>query len=406
MKIAFIVESFPKLSETFIVNQITGMIDRGHEIQIFALKNSREEVIHTDVKEYQLNNMVHYLPPLPETRIARILKGAGLLLALFFKKPVVTIKALKYFFKVRQQTLFRYLHFLRPFYHDQFDIVHCHFGPNALRALSLKKTGFKGKLVTTFHGFDVTTYINTYGQHVYDDLFNTGDLHTYNSEATKNILISLECPAGKMIKLPMGVNLEKFPYKARTVDPDQPINILSVGRLVEMKGREYAIKAVARVAHQYPRIKYWIAGDGELKDRLQQLIYKSEMHDKIKILGWVESDKLIELYNQSHIFLHPSVKDSRGNMEGQGVVLIEAQAAGLPVIATNHNAFPTSMIDGVTGFLVSERDVSGIADKLIYLIEHKDQWPEIGKQGREFAQQFDINILNDKLEQIYLSLFE
>jgi colanic acid/amylovoran biosynthesis glycosyltransferase len=83
-------------------------------------------------------------------------------------------------------------------------------------------------------------------------------------------------------------------------------------------------------------------------------------------------------------------------------VLQEAQAMGLPVVATFHNGFPESLLDGESGFLVPERNVEALAEKVEYLIENSQLWATMGKKGRAFvAENFDVNVLNKKLEQIY-----
>ena len=92
-------------------------------------------------------------------------------------------------------------------------------------------------------------------------------------------------------------------------------------------------------------------------------------------------------------------------MEGQGVVLVEAQACGLPVVATKHNAFPETVCDGKSAFLVPEKDVDALAEKLEYLIIHPEIWPQMGTAGREYVQKnYDIKTLNQKLARIYQAL--
>ena len=92
-------------------------------------------------------------------------------------------------------------------------------------------------------------------------------------------------------------------------------------------------------------------------------------------------------------------------MEGQGVVLLEAQAYGLPVVATNHSAFPETVLDRVSGFLVPERDIDALAERLEYLIANPQNWPQIGKSGRQHVEQhYNIKVLNQRLAQIYHKL--
>jgi colanic acid/amylovoran biosynthesis glycosyltransferase len=94
-------------------------------------------------------------------------------------------------------------------------------------------------------------------------------------------------------------------------------------------------------------------------------------------------------------------------MEGQGVVLLEAQAYGLPVVATHHSAFPETVADDRSGFLVPERDVDALAERIIYLLEHPEIWPKMGRAGRAHVEaNYDINKLNDRLVEIYQELLD
>lgn len=105
------------------------------------------------------------------------------------------------------------------------------------------------------------------------------------------------------------------------------------------------------------------------------------------------------------ILLAPSVTGSDGNQEGIPVAIMEAMAVGSLIISTRHSGIPELVQDGVSGFLVPERDVDALAEKLIYLIEHPEIWPEMGQAGRAFVEaNYDISKLNDSLVDIYQQL--
>jgi colanic acid/amylovoran biosynthesis glycosyltransferase len=105
---------------------------------------------------------------------------------------------------------------------------------------------------------------------------------------------------------------------------------------------------------------------------------------------------------EAHLFLVPSVTASDGDTEGQGLVLQEAQACGIPVLATNHNGLPEGMLQGVSGFLVPERSVEDMAERLAYMIEHPQMWSRWGREGRKHIEEhYDIRTLSLKLERLY-----
>jgi colanic acid/amylovoran biosynthesis glycosyltransferase len=299
---------------------------------------------------------------------------------------------------------------LKPFYKSTafsgkgpYDIVHCHFGPNGQLGLYLRDIGVvNGKVITSFHGYDIGQHIQAHGLLAYQDVFNRCEVITANSYFTKNKLKALGCDENKIVRIPMGLNLKKFKFQEKKIGQDEEIRILTVARLVEKKGLEYSIQALRRVVKEYPRIKYFIVGDGPLRDYLEERAVQFGLGNKINFLGWQSDREIVDLFAKCHIFILPSITTTDGDHEGQGLVLQEAQASGLPVICTRHNGFPESIIDGTSGYLVSEKDECGISEKLLYLIENQNKWPEMGAAGRKFVQEnFDIDKLNDQLMVTY-----
>lgn len=402
MKIAFLVQWFPALSESFILGQITHMIDRGHTVQILSQNRTGETLLHNSVVDYGLLAKTSFAYTLPHNKTLRRLKAAALSTVTFLTAPRRTVRLLKACWHGGNQFDFPALFLGLKCLNKSFDLIHAHFGPSGNTGLALRRVGIAPRLITSFHGYDVTAYIQKAGKGIYRRLFEQGDSFAYNSDATKAILDSLGCPSNRCIKLPMGIDVASIPFRPRSPQSGEPIRLLSVGRLVEMKGREYAIRAVAQAAGQFPNLDYTIVGDGPLRDSLRKLIRELKMDDRIQLIGPVDDDRLDRLYRDSHILLHPSVVDREGNREGQGVVLLEAQAHGMLVVATRHNAFVETVLDGQTGFLVPERDSEALAEKVLYLLNHPEVWPSIASAARARVESlYDIRQLNNRLESLY-----
>lgn len=407
MKIAFIVSKFPCLSETFILNQITGLIDRGHEVDIIAEGGDNISKIQSEVEKYNLIDRTYYIGK-PENIFYRILKIFPLIFTKFIRHPIILFKSLniiRYRSKAYSLALFYAAANLLDKKLD-YDIIHCHFGPNGVRGIIFKEIGlFQAKIITTFHGYDVNQYPRRFGKDIYNKLFEEGDLYTINSRFTGEKAISLGCPKEKIIRHPVGLELSDFYFQKREVNPNQLIKIITVGRLVEKKGIEYSIRAFAKVLDRYNNLEYQIIGDGILRAEIETLIAELGVSNKVKLLGFKTHDELQQLYADAHIFILSSVTSADGDKEGQGLVLQEAQAMGLPVLSTLHNGIPDGVLDGESGFLVPERDVDALAEKLNYLIEHPELWSEMGKAGRTFVEEhFNIDKLNDRLVEIYQNL--
>jgi colanic acid/amylovoran biosynthesis glycosyltransferase len=416
MKIAFIVNAFPILSETFVLNQITGLLDRGHDVDIYAVHSQKQPVIHADVEKYHLLDRTYYRGTLnkrmPQNIVRRFIKAIGLVVRNFHRKPVAFLRALNIFKFGKQAALLRILYKVIPFLEKDipdYDIVHCHFGPNGNLGALLKDIGvIKGKVLTTIHGgYDMPKYIMRRGDDAYDYLFETGDLLLPISNRWKDELIRLGCEEQKIVVHRMGIDTSRFLFSPRRPRGDGKVRLLTVARLVEKKGVEYGVRAVAKVLKKYPQVEYEIAGDGPLMNDIKSLIEKLNISDRIKLLGWQRQEEIVELMKEADILLAPSVCSKDGDWEGIPVVLMEALAQGLPVLSTQHSGIPELVQDGQSGFLVPERDVDALAEKLTYLIEHPEIWPEMGWSGRDYVERhYDINKLNDQLVRLYQQLLE
>lgn len=338
MKILYILGTFPVLSETFILNEITGLIDLGHEVQIISFNKLKGNIHEKKIKEYGLIDKTTYLNAINS-------------------KEDYIIKFIK---------------------ENKVDVIYCHFGDVGKRIIFLKKL-MDIPIVTYFHGYDFSLLPKEGID--YSELFEKGDFFFTNSNYSKDKIIELGCPKEKIMVLGLGIDLDRFKFKKRVVK--DKIRLLTVGRLTEKKGIEYSIKAVAKSIKKYPNIVYNIIGEGALKDELENLIKELGVENSICLLGAKTQKEVLKYMLNSEIFILSSVTAKSGDTEGLGVVLLEAQATGMPMLATLHNGFLDSVNNGKSGFLVPERDVGALSEKLNYLIENPQMWEEMGKQGRK-----------------------
>jgi colanic acid/amylovoran biosynthesis glycosyltransferase len=410
MKVAFLLRKFPALSETFILDQIVGLIERGIEVDIYSLFKGEDDDVHPLLIKYNLLNRTHFPKyPCPENLFLRAIQSFRLFTPyqlVDFKKQIKCLN----FYKYRRQAILLHLLFFSTAFEKKmsYDIIHCHFGMYGLVGIDLRTLGFfQGKVVTSFHGMDIHVYPKQNGLSVYRRLFKKGDLFTVNSDFTKRCLMNLGCPENKISKLPVGLRIREYHPKAKTSEynhQDQ-IQILTVARLTEKKGLDYSVAAVAKLHRNFPNIQYKIVGQGDRFEHLTQLIKNLRATDYIHLLGSRNQVELRNLYYFSDIFVLASITASNGDMEGQGLVLQEAQASGLPVVSTLHNGIPEGVINNHSGFLVPEKDVDAIAEKLKILILSPSQRFFMGLNGREYVRKtFDLNLLNSKLLKLYQGL--
>ncbi len=408
MRIAFFLGRFPVLSEAFILNQITGLLDRGHEVDIYSLEGySGEEKVHPDVVKYNLQSRTTYVPLIPENYVWRSLKGLGLAIKHVSKNPTGLLRSLNIFKYGKKAASLRMLYTTIPFLKCQsYDIIHCQFGTYALQAMLAHQTGLlQGKFLSAFRGYDISWYVKEKGEQIYDELFKYADFFLTNCEFFRKKAIKLGCPPAKIVVHGSGIDCSRFTFKPRYLPNDGCIRIATTGRLIEKKGIEYSIRAVAQITKNYPNLEYNIIGDGVLRESFEQLIQELGVSHLIKLLGWRNQKEIVEILDHSHIFIAPSVTAADGNQDAPVNTLKEAMAMGLPVISTFHGGIPELVQDGISGFLVPERDSDAIAQKLRYLIEHPQQWESMGKVGRAYVERhYDKNQLNDELVHLYQQL--
>lgn len=407
MKVAFIVNRFPRLSETFVLNQITGLIDRGHSVEIFASEPCNDPTVHQDVLDYELVERTAYYGAqraMPRDRRERVSSALAVVAEQGPRHPLPVAHALNVARFGKRAASLRLLHEITPFLRrGSFDVVHCHFGTSGVLGATLQAIGaLRAPLVTTFYGHDISSYVRTHGADVYRELFRRGALFLHISAYLHEKLVAIGCPPERLQLHRIGVDTARFTFGPRALGPGDPVRLMTTARLVEKKGLEYAIRAVALAAERVPNLRYRIVGDGPLRDRLQALIAELGMGEIVELAGWRSQEEVRRMYAEAHLFVLASVTAADGDEEGQGLVLQEAQAMGLPVICTRHNGFPEGMRDGKSGLLVPERDVTALADAIVELARSPERWPSMGRAGRAHVEaHFDNDRLNDRLVALY-----
>ena len=409
MHIAFLLGRFPSLSETFILNQITALIDRGHEVDIYARKPGDGDKVHPDIDKYHLRDRVVYRN-MPGNAVWRAIKAIGLAAGGSMRKPGAVFGALNFARHGREAASLKLLYWTAAFLirGRKYDIVHAHFGPNGLLAVALRQIGAidsSTKIVTTFYGYDVHRYPRNHGQDVYRPLFDRGDLILTLSQTMKQDLVALGCDPDKAVVHHIGTNPTRFCLSIRQPPSDAVVRLVSVARLVEKKGLEYAIQAVAKVSAAGQTVVYDIVGDGDLRGQLESLIRELKLEGIVNLLGWQSQQEVVAILDRSHLLLAPSVTAASGDQEGTPVALMEAMAIGLPVITTRHSGIPEMVRDGICGYLVPERDADALADRILDLARHPERWAAMGTAGRAIVEsEFDTRKLGDDLVELYRGL--
>lgn len=399
MNITYFLTHFPVASETFVLNQITSLIDLGYDVKIVSIWKGDFTRLHPDFENYKLRERVKYL--LPEENGGVIKKTIKRLYKIIFnlnKKPVRDALNFGEYGNHAKKLLLPYITALN---HDSIksDVFIAHFGTTGVLANKLRQVNFlQGSVCTVFHGIDMSLYevIRNY-EADYKKLFEQTELMLPISYLWKKRLLEMGCPSTKIEVLRMGVDVENFTYNQRE-QVQLPIKIISVARLTEKKGIDDAINACALLKQQGVPFSYTILGDGPLKEELKKIIEDNNLQQYVDLAGFKNQDEVKTLLSQSDVFLLPSVTGKNGDMEGIPVALMEAMARGLPVVSTFHSGIPELIENEVSGWLVAEHDPVSLAAVLKKLALNEVQLGAVLAKAREKIEiDFNEKLINQSL---------
>lgn len=286
-------------------------------------------------------------------------------------------------------------------------LLHAHFGPTGYFLLDHKKR-LRLPLITTFYGYDMSKLAkDKIWQDRYRKLFAEGDLILVEGSNMKKDLIALGCPEDKIGIQHIAIDMKQFSFRERMPKKKgENVVLFFCGRFAEKKGLIYALKAMKRVVPSFPEISFRIVGDGELRQDIEQFVNENKLSEYVELLGFQPHNVVAEEMAKADIFLQPSVTAADGDTEGGApTILLEAQASGVPILATFHADIPEVVVDGKSGLLAPEKDWKGLANNLLFLLQNQNKWSDFGRAGtRHVAQGYEIRREVMRLEKTYLSL--
>jgi len=296
--------------------------------------------------------------------------------------------------------------FEQLFREREYALVHAHFGPGAVyaRRYALR---YRLPLVVTFHGYDVPVLASPkrwLPEHLRYALLGPRVLRDMTlglcaSTELMQLLVAQGVPPTRLRVHRLGIDLDAFQPGVRT---DQPGRVVMIGRFIEKKGFEYGLLAFARAAKQLPDLRLTLVGEGEREAALRAIVAREELGARVEFTGPLAPPKVAELLSTAHVLLAPSVIDSSGNRESGLIVVKEASAAGAVPIGSRHGGIPEIIDDGVTGYLVAERDVDGFTDRLLRVLRDPAHRRELARAAREkMLREYDNRTRVRALETLY-----
>jgi glycosyltransferase involved in cell wall biosynthesis len=396
-RIAYVVSRFPKLSETFIVDEIVELRRLGLEIDLYSLLEGQESVAHPEARA-----LAEDLNAANRESLRSLLGASG---AWLLERPVVWLALFAEVFSETWRSprtlarsiaaLFAAGLFARRMRRDGVTHLHAHWATHpALMAWAIHR------LTAIPYSFTIHA----------DDLFVTQSLlETKLREAARIVTISRynadfleerysDAIAGKLEIVHCGVRTDAFSPGIRPAPPTsghRPLKILCVARLEPKKGHRDLVEACRKLAERGIELDCALLGDGALRETVEAQaaarLRGFESLARVRCLGAVAREQVLTSLREAGVFVLPSVIGTDGRRDGIPVALMEAMAMELPVVATRVSGVPELVEDGVHGRLVEPGDPNALADAIESISREPERARALGHAGRaRVCAEFDV----------------
>lgn len=293
---------------------------------------------------------------------------------------------------------------------QKIDIVHAHFANVAWNFRTIPRK-LKVPFVVSFYGWDYEMLPHTDPKYKkrYQQLFDIADQFVCEGIHGRKILLKMGCPKYKINVVQLGVKVEKIKLRERTKKVNQ-LNLIQVASFNEKKGHIYTVKAFLRAVKTCPNMTLTLVGADQnngIKQDIIRLKNKSRHSNKIKIKNRVDFSKLHYYFKDYQVFIHPSCYAENRDCEGGApIVLLDAQATGMPVISTRHCDIPDEVIHEKTGLLAPEKNVTALTKHIEYFYKmNQRSYNKFSQEARHhILTNYNVEDKSLKLQRLYNKL--
>ena len=290
---------------------------------------------------------------------------------------------------------------------EKIDVVHAHWiiPQGIVAALAKSVFGAQTPILCTTHGGDLFGLRGRAFQHIKRFVLMRCDALTVVSHAMRAPALYLGASEKKIKVISMGVDLrDRFVPSGEIRRGRQ---LLFVGRLVEKKGLTYLLQAMPKVLSRHQDTKLVVAGSGPEESDLRAEAARLGVAKAVEFLGAISNQALPPLYQEAAVVVFPSVTARDGDQEGFGLVLAEALGCEAPVVISDLDAMRDMVTDGVSGFVVPQKDACALAAKIIHLLDNPRTGQQFGRAGREHVlRQFDWKTIADEYAELLLDVMQ
>jgi len=290
-------------------------------------------------------------------------------------------------------------------YRHRIQFLHLHYGPSSIALYPLLKS-LKIPFIVHFHGYDASKELkNKLYLNGLKKVFELNPHAIVVSNEMKLNLVRHGFNRENFSIIPYGVDLQEFKQKKSRGIQNNLIKILHIGRLVNKKGVPDLVEVFAKINKLYENVELIIGGEGEEYELVHRLIENHKLNSKVKLLGALSSEKVVQLMESADIFVLNSRTSIYGDKEGFPNVIIEAMAMGCAVVSTRHAGIPEAIDHGINGLLVEEKSNDQLFTNISRLIENPDLREKLGREAiKKVNTLFSIEEMHNKIHQLYYNI--
>jgi glycosyltransferase involved in cell wall biosynthesis len=389
-KIAYLLKKFPRLSETFILNELLGLEQLGASLHVFSRRKIDDEPRHPELARLQAEIETlpsrHQLDPWC-TLFSEDLDGQDVLRRI----GGIVLERERWSHPRLPSLVTEAVHLLERTRALGIEHVHTHFATDsAVVAYLLRELGGPTYSITA-HAKDI--FRSTVDPRLLNRLFECAEFVVTVCDANVDFLRTRLSPAAvaNVRRLYNGIDLERYEAGFPGPDEREPGHVLAVGRLVEKKGFADLLTAFEILRDEHVDCRLTLVGQGDQREALEQHVERARLQDRVTFAGPLDQGRVRELYRRASVFCLPCVVGEDGNRDALPTVLLEALASGLPAISTPVSGVPEILEDGATGPIVPERDPPALADGIRALLASPERRAQYAERGRKRAEQlFDV----------------
>ena len=393
-RVGYVLKRYPRLSETFILNEILAHEAAGLELEILSLRQPSEECRHEDVEKVKAP--VTYLEREVRMRpeeFGRLLSWSGEQLG--DELGVLTEDRPKDPWRIVKMAAVADVIAKKGITH-----LHAHFATDAttIARSAARIAGIPYSF--TAHAKDI--YHNTVeDEHLATCIRDASAVVTVSDYNVRYLCDRLGISGERLHRIYNGLHLGEFPFHEGERDPT---HILAVGRLVEKKGFCDLVSACATMRDRGRQFRCSIIGDGDLYEPLRAQIDELGLGDLVTMTGPLPRERVRELMRDAAMLAAPCVIGEDGNRDGLPTVILEAMAMGLPCVSTDVTGIPEAIEDGVTGLIVPGHDPASLADAMARLIDDRELAGSMARRARaKMEASFDLVRNTEQLRELFTS---